>query len=96
MTRAVIRSRPSTAPEVARLRYLTEDGPFEVYPILESQVDDARRTWLHIRVPMRPNGQTEHLGSLQYVTTMLRVNRATLRATLYRPSARRPGLIGFC
>lgn len=94
VTRAVIRSRPSaTAPKVARLRYLTEDGPFEVYPILESQVDDARRTWLHIRVPMRPNGRTgwvrrEHLGSLQNVATMLRVNRSTLRATLYRDGQR--------
>lgn len=94
VARAVVRSRPSTAaPKVARLRYLTEDGPFEVYPILESKVDNARRTWLHIRVPMRPNGQTgwvrrEDLGSLKNVSTMLRVDRATLRATLYRDGRR--------
>jgi hypothetical protein len=94
VARAMIRSRPSpTAPKVAHLRYLTEDGPFEIYPILESQVDDARRTWLHIRLPMRPNGQTgwvrrEDLGVLKTVATMLRVNRSTLRATLYRDGQR--------
>lgn len=94
VVRAAVRSRPSaTAPKVARLRYLTEDGPFEVYPVLESQVDDARRTWLHIRLPMRPNGQTgwvrrDDLGTLQNVATMLRVNRSTLRATLYREGRR--------
>ena len=94
VARAAIRSRPSTtAPKVARLRYLTEDGPFEVYPVLESQIDGALRTWLHIRLPMRPNGQTgwvlrEDLGPLHAVTTMLRVNRAALRATLYRHGRR--------
>ncbi len=94
VTRAVVRSRPSaTAARVARLRYLTEDGLFEIYPILESHVDDLRRTWLHVRLPMRPNGQVgwvrrESLGSLQTVVTMLRVDRATLRATLYRGGRR--------
>jgi hypothetical protein len=94
VARATVRSRPSpTAPKVAHLRYLTEDGPFEVYPILESQVDSARRTWLHIRLPMRPNGQTgwvprEDLGVLKTVDTMLRVNRSALRATLYRDGRR--------
>jgi hypothetical protein len=94
VARATVRGRPSpTAPKVAHLRYLTEDGPFEVYPILESQVDDARRTWLHIRLPMRPNGQTgwvprKDLGVLKAVATMLRVNRSALRATLYRDGRR--------
>ena len=94
VARAAVRRRPSTtAPKVARLRYLTEDGPFEVYPVLESHVDSASRTWLHIRLPMRPNGRTgwvrrEHLGPLQNVATMLRVNRSALRATLYRGGRR--------
>lgn len=94
VARAAVRRLPSpSAPRVGRLRYLTEDGPFEVYPILESRIDDASRTWLHIRLPMRPNGQTgwvlrDDLGRLRAVTTMLRVNRATLRATLYRDGKR--------
>ena len=88
--RAVVRRLPSSrAARIGRLRYLTEDGPFEIYPILESRVDDARRIWLHIRLPMRPNGLTgwvrrNDLGAMRAVRTMLRVNRATLRATLYR------------
>ena len=94
VARGLIRRRPTAAAtKVARLRYLTEDGPFEVYPVLESHVDGARRTWLHIRLPMRPNGQTgwvrrEHLGPLQNVATMLRVDRSTLRAMLYRAGRR--------
>lgn len=85
-----VRARPSTsAKRVGRLRYLTEDGPFEVYPVLESRVDGRGRTWLRIRLPTRPNGRTgwvprNDLGPLKAVRTMLRVNRPTLRATLYR------------
>ena len=94
VSRARVRRRPSaSAPTVARLRYLTEDGPFEVYPVLESHVDDARRVWLRIRLPMRPNGRTgwvprNELGPLHAVRTKLRVNRGTLRATLYRGGRR--------
>ncbi len=90
VARAAVRARPSTsARRVGRLHYLTEDGPFEVYPVLESHVAVGGRTWLRIRLPMRPNGRTgwvpaADLGSLRAVRTMLRVNRATLRATLYR------------
>lgn len=87
---APVRARPSKrAPRVGRLRYVTEDGPFEVYPVLESRVDGAGDTWLRIRLPMRPNGRTgwvprNDLGALKAVRTMLRVARTTLRATLYR------------
>lgn len=90
VARTPVRSRPSTtAPRVGRLRYLTEDGPFEVYLVLESHVDGGGRTWLRIRLPMRPNGRTgwvprNDLGPLKAVRTMLRVNRRALRATLYR------------
>jgi L,D-transpeptidase-like protein len=90
VARVPVLARPRTsAPRVARLHYLTEDGPFEVYPVLESLVDGGGRTWLHIRLPMRPNGRTgwvprDDLGPLKAVRTMLRVNRTTLRATLYR------------
>jgi hypothetical protein len=89
VARVLVRAQPSTsARSVGRLRYLTEDGPFEVYPVLESRLE-GEHTWLRIRLPMRPNGRTgwvrrEVLGRLKEVRTMLRVNRRTLRATLYR------------
>ena len=94
LSRATVRAHPrSGAPGVGRLRYLTEDGPYEVYPVLESRVDANGRTWLHIRLPRRPNGRTgwvprSELGTLKAVRTMLRVNRATRRATLYRSGRR--------
>lgn len=94
VSRRPIRRRPvSAAGSVARLRYATEDGPLEVYPVLESRLDGRGRTWLRVRVPMRPNGRTgwvrrEALGPLRTVTTRLRVNRVTLRATLYRDGRR--------
>jgi hypothetical protein len=94
VARAPIRRRPTpTAARVARLRYQTEDGPLEVYPVLESRLDASGRPWLRVRVPMRPNGRTgwvrrEALGPLHAVHTKLRVNRGTLRATLYRAGRR--------
>jgi hypothetical protein len=91
---APVRSRPSgSAPRVARLHYQTEDGPLETYLALESRIDSAGRTWVHIRVPGRPNGRTgwvdrETLGPLFEVTTMLRIDRRALRATLYKRGRR--------
>ncbi len=90
VARATVRSRPrSSGHRVGRLHFLSEDGEFEVYPVLESHVDQHARTWLRVRLPMRPNGRTgwvsrDALGPMKVVRTMLRVNRATLRATLYR------------
>jgi hypothetical protein len=91
---APVRSRPSrSAPRVARLRYRTEDGPLETYLALESRLDSKQRTWVRIRVPGRPNGRTgwvdrDDLGPLFEVTTMLRVDRHGLRATLYEAGRR--------
>lgn len=88
--RAPVRTHPAAgAAQVTRLHLLTEDGPFEVYPVLAAHVDAAGRTWLRIRLPMRPNGRTGwvlrgDLGPLHAVRTSFRVNRATLRATLFR------------
>ena len=86
---AKVRARPSAkARSLARLRYQTEDGPPEVYPVLRSRrVKGA--LWLQVRIPGRPNGRKgwvrrEALSSLKVVRTSLRVNRQTLRATLYR------------
>jgi hypothetical protein len=94
VARVPIRTRPqSGGRRIGRLRLRTEDGPPEVYPVLESRVDAIGRTWLRVRVPMRPNGRTgwvsrRTLGPLRAVRTMLRVNRRTLRATLYRDGRR--------
>jgi hypothetical protein len=82
-------SRPSgSAHRVARLRLLTEDRFAEVYLVLASWKSSAGNTWLKIRVPKRPNGLTgwvraTALGQLHTVHTLLRVNRHTLRVTLY-------------
>jgi hypothetical protein len=94
VTRAVVRALPrSSAGRVSHLHYLTEDGTFEVYPVLESHVDSGGHAWLRIRLPMRPNGRTgwvprNDLGPIKTVATRRRVNRATLRATLYRRGRR--------
>jgi lipoprotein-anchoring transpeptidase ErfK/SrfK len=88
-TTAKIRSRPSNhGRTLARLHYHTEDGPLEVYLVLRSRVV-SKATWLQLRIPGRPNGRTgwvreEALGPLVVVRTALRINRTTLRATLYR------------
>jgi hypothetical protein len=82
-------SRPSaSARRVARLRLLTEDRFAEVYLVLASWKSSAGNTWLKIRVPKRPNGLTgwvraTALGQLHTVHTLLRVNKHTLRVTLY-------------
>jgi hypothetical protein len=79
---------------VGRLRYSTEDGLAEVYPVLAARRDSAGRKWLQIRVPMRPNGRTgwvldEMLSSELYIVrTQLVVNRSKLRATLYKNGKR--------
>ena len=88
-TTAKIRTRPSDhAHTITRLHYHTEDGPLEVYIALRSRIVHDQ-TWIQIRIPMRPNGRKgwvrqEALGPLVTVRTALRVNRTTLRATLYR------------
>lgn len=90
VARSPVRARPDTAARrVGRLRYLTEDGPFEIYPVLESRAGPDGRIWVRVRLPMRPNGRSgwvarNNLGSFKAVTTMLRVDRSALRATLFR------------
>ena len=92
--RAPVRRLPSeTSRRVARIHYLTEDGFPEVYPVLRRFTDRDGRTWLRIRIPMRPNGRTgwvrdSALGPLNRVRTRLVVDRARLRATLYRSGRR--------
>lgn len=88
-------SRPAgSARRVARLRLLTEDKFAEVYLVLSKWTNPAGNTWLKIRVPARPNGKTgwvreSALGALHTVHTHLRVNRRTLRVTLYERGRKR-------
>ena len=75
---------------VGRLRFQTEDGLPEVYPVLAARRDSAGRNWLQVRVPRRPNGRIgwvldEMLSSSLYIVqTQLVVDRGKLRATLYK------------
>lgn len=92
--RSPVHTRPTRSSRVVgRLRLQTEDGPLEVYLVLASHRDARGRLWLRVRLPKRPNGRTgwvarDALGDLNVVTTKLRVNRRTLRATLYRSGRR--------
>lgn len=87
---AVARRSPSTAARaVGRLRLDTEDGLPEVYLALESYKDAVNGSWVKVRLPARPNGQTgwvprQALGSLRRTTLALTIDRRTLRATLRR------------
>ena len=89
-TASRVRVYPSTRSRaITRLRFLTEDGRPEVYLALRSRIARDGRTWVKIRVPRRPNGTTgwvrpTALSPLHLVRTHLRVNRRTLRATLFR------------
>ena len=86
---APVRARPGgRARVVAHLRFQTEDGPPEVYVVLERRQAGGRE-WLRVRVPGRPNGRTgwvprDALGPLRRVHTALLVDRGTMTATLRR------------
>lgn len=88
--RTPIRSSPAPrARRITTTHALTEDGFPEVYLVLRSWSDSRDRTWLKIRVPMRPNGtkgwvRDSALGPLFRIRTRLVVDRADLKATLYR------------
>lgn len=77
------------ARSITRLRFLTEDGFPEVYLVLDAKVDPDGQPWLHIRIPMRPNGRTgwvpaDMLGPLTTVRTQLVIDRAAKHARLYK------------
>jgi hypothetical protein len=87
---APIRELPTpTSPRIARVHYSTEDGFPEVYLVLRRWSDLDGRSWLKVRIPMRPNGRkgwvlNSALGPLHLVHTRLVVDRLHLRASLYR------------
>ncbi|MEA2469485.1 MAG: hypothetical protein QOE38_483 [Thermoleophilaceae bacterium] len=94
VVRALVRRHPSRrARAVTRLHFDTEDGYPEVYLVLERYTDSNGRSWLKVRLPMRPNGRAGWvpelaLGQLHAVRTFLRVDKHRLRATLYRDGRR--------
>jgi hypothetical protein len=83
------RARPFAGSRViARLHFLTSDGQAEVYMALSS-VSVGSETWILVSLPGRPNGVSgwvpaDALGELHASDERLRVDRETLRATLYR------------
>ena len=86
--KAPIRRMPRTgAASIAPIHYRTEDGYKEVYLVLRSWENQNGKTWLKVRIPMRPNGRKGWvrewaLGPLYRVRTQLVVDRSNLRATL--------------
>jgi lipoprotein-anchoring transpeptidase ErfK/SrfK len=82
-------AKPSTrSRRKGRLHLETEDGVHEIYLVLQARVARGQ-TWLQVRLPKRPNGQTgwvkrDMLGPLITLQTSLKVDRGRLRATLYR------------
>jgi hypothetical protein len=83
-----VRSGPSSKTRtVARLRLYTEDGLPEVYQVLAQELDKWGTTWVHIAVPMRPNGVTgwvpeDDLTEFTLVRAELEINLSTKRLTL--------------
>jgi len=76
-----------TAPTIAKLRYQTEDKEPEVYLVLEGKVDADGIQWLHIRLPMKPNGRTgwvpaDMLSQLYVVRTQLTISLRSKNAIL--------------
>ena len=95
LRRAPIRRQPSShARRIVPTHLHTEDGFPEVYLVLRSWRNSKGRTWLKLRIPMRPNGRTgwvrsSALGPLYRVRTLLVVDRSKLHATLYKRGRKR-------
>ena len=82
------RSPSARAPVAGRLHFLTSDGQAEVYLALRSYAAQGKK-WIEVQLPGRPNGRTGwvpagSLAAMHVTHEYLRVDRETLRATLYR------------
>lgn len=88
------RERPADkAAPVRRLEPWTEDDTPELVLVLEERADARGRLWVRARLPMRPANRTgwirrAQLGTYNRVTSKLLVDRARLRATLFRDGRR--------
>jgi hypothetical protein len=86
-----IRTQPSTKSRAFdKLLLGTPDGlGLQTYVLLSEEFIPHKGTWVHIRVPGRPNGregwvQLGELSEFNVVHTQLIVNRAARKLTLYR------------
>ncbi|MGZ5375459.1 MAG: L,D-transpeptidase [Solirubrobacterales bacterium] len=83
-----IRAAPSAlSPPFAQLRLITELGTPEVYLVLRRWSEDGR-SWLEVRVPMRPNGRVgwvpeDALDVLNVTHRSLTINLRRRRANLF-------------
>ena len=96
------RAPRATTPVVAGLTTRTPEGTAGIVSVLGRRRDAAGNLWVRVRLPVLPNGTTgwvprSALGGYGTVDTRLEVDRARLRATLYRagrPVLRAPVGIG--
>ena len=75
------------APVVAQLEQNTPEGTTNIILVLDEVSLDGR-VWVHVRLPVLPNGRTgwlrrSALGGYRFVRTHLVVSRAHLTATLF-------------
>lgn len=86
----VARARPSTSSTVvAELAARAPEGTPNLVTALRARTGSDGEVWVEVRLPVLPNGslgwvRRRSLGPYQAVTTHLVVDRARLRATLYR------------
>jgi L,D-transpeptidase catalytic domain len=86
----IARSAPDdAAPAVAELATTTPEGTRNAVAVLALRQDGHGATWLHIRLPVLPNGATgwvrrRALGALGTADTRVDVDLTRLRLTLYR------------
>ena len=84
------RASPSyRAPIVERLATTTPEGTTNIVLVLRRVRDRAGRLWIHVRLPVLPNGRTgwvprQALGVYGVVHTHLLIDVERLRATLLR------------
>jgi hypothetical protein len=90
----VAHNRPfGGSPAVAELAVRTAEGTPDLLTVLRSRTGADGQVWVEARLPVLPNGSVgwvrrESLGPYQVVDTHLVVDRARLRATLYRAGRR--------
>jgi lipoprotein-anchoring transpeptidase ErfK/SrfK len=84
------RSRPAAAAAVlASVPTLTPERTRNAVAVIAQRQDRAGRTWVHVRLPVLPNGTTgwvrrRALGGYETIDTRLDVDLRRLRLSLYR------------
>jgi lipoprotein-anchoring transpeptidase ErfK/SrfK len=86
----VARSAPSSsAKRVAKLTRRSPEGTDDLVAVIARTTDDADRTWLQVRLPVRPNNTTgwvpeSALSELQPVNTWLKIDTRAYKVTLVK------------